>query len=189
MFSMWKIKFINFRINKKKLKLTTSNILVTKWSKIANLFFEQIADSTNTKSTSSRSFDWWICLNIAATDANMQPPVGPFLGQHGFNTNLFCKGFNDLTSIFPKFLPLRVLIKLFNDKSLLFWIKLPSTAYLIYTIIKSKNENFLTPLDILKISFLKKIDYPNFKMISLTSMILGTAKSMKISIKNNETKL
>jgi ribosomal protein L11 len=115
----------------------------------------------------------------------MQPPVGPFLGQHGFNTNLFCKGFNDLTMNFPKSLPLRVFIKLFTDKSLLFRIKLPSISYLLFSTTKKNGFKIITPLDILKISFLKKIDYPNYKISSLTSMILGTAKSMKILIKKN----
>lgn len=181
---MKNINFINLK-KKKKTNLNILNILVTKWLKIADLFFEQNADSSNIWSTSFWTFDWWVCLNIPATDANMQPPVGPFLGQHGFNTNIFCKGFNDLTNIFPKSLPLWVFIKLFSDKSLLFWIKLPSVSYLIFSICKINNVKHISPLDILKISFLKKIDYPKIKVFSLSSMIIGTAKSMKILIKKN----
>lgn len=180
------MKKINYLIKRKKIikkKTINFNLLLAKWFKIANLFFEQIADSSTIRSASVWSFDRWVCLNIPAADANMQPPVGPFLGQHGFNTNLFCKGFNDLTSVFPKSTPLRVSIKLFNDKSLLFWVKLPSTSYLIYSLLKTNNTNFLTPTDVLKIAFLKKIDFPKLSLIGLSSMILGTAKSMKVSIK------
>ena len=182
---MWKINFKKIILKKKKIKIINFNVLHTKWPKIANLFFEHIADTSNIRSASTWTFDWWICLNIPAADANMQPPVGPFLGQHGFNTNLFCKGFNDLTMNFPKSLPLRVFIKLFTDKSLLFRIKLPSISYLLFSTTKKNGFKIITPLDILKISFLKKIDYPNYKISSLTSMILGTAKSMKILIKKN----
>lgn len=180
---MKKINYLPIKHSKKNKKKLNFNLLFVKWLKIANLFFEQIADSLTMRSGSIRTFDRWICLNIPAMDANMQPPVGPFLGQHGFNTNLFCKGFNDLTTLFPKSLPLRVFIKLFNDKSLIFWIKLPSTSYLIFSLLKIKNNLFLSPLDILKIAFLKKIDFPKLSLVSLTSMILGTAKSMKIQIK------
>jgi large subunit ribosomal protein L11 len=81
-----------------------------------------------------------VCLNIPSSDASMQPPVGPFLGQHGFNTNLFCKTFNDLTQQFPKGMPLKVIIKLFNDKTFLFKIKLPGTSYLIYSILKNSSK-------------------------------------------------
>jgi ribosomal protein L11 len=50
-------------------------------------------------------------------------------------------------------------------------------------LLKTNNTNFLTPTDVLKIAFLKKIDFPKLSLIGLSSMILGTAKSMKVSIK------
>ena len=160
-------------------------LLKSKWIWISNFNFEQPANITSSRSLSTRSFDWWICLNIPATEATMQPPVGPLLSQHGFNTSSFCKGFNEISATFPKLLPLWVIIKLFNDKSLLFRIKLPSTSYLIFSILKIENRKYLIPSDILKLSILKKIDLPKFSLATHSSMILGTMKSMKIFLKKN----
>lgn len=182
------MKKINF-ILKKKIKYNQTKYLLnfinnrTKW--ISKLFFEQTANFSVLKTSSTWAFDRYICLNIPASDATMQPPVGPFLGQHGFNTNLFCKAFNDVTQVFPKGLPLWVTIKLFTDKTFFFKIKLPSTSYLIFCIKKLNSRTYLIILDLLKIVFLKKIDYPKLKIISLTSMILGTIKSMKLMVKKN----
>lgn len=183
------MKIINLNCLKFKNNLKKKNknffLLKSKWIWISNFNFEQIVNITSFRLVSTRSFDWWICLNIPATEATMQPPVGPLLSQHGFNTNSFCKGFNEISNIFPKLIPLRVIIKLFNDKSLLFWIKLPSTSYLIYSILKIENWKYLTPKDILKLSILKKIDFPKFSLSTHSTMILGTMKSMKIFLKKN----
>lgn len=175
------IKF-NYLPRKKKKNFF---LLKSKWIQISNFNFEQTANATFSRSTSTWSFDWWICLNIPATEATMQPPVGPLLSQHGFNTNSFCKGFNEISTIFPKLLPLWIIIKLFNDKSLLFWIKLPSTSYLIFSILKTENRKYLIPLDILKLSILKKIDFPKLSLSTHSSMIMGTMQSMKIFLKKN----
>lgn len=177
-------KFLNFK-NKIKKKNKNFFLLKSKWIWISNFNFEQVVNITSFRSVSTRSFDWWICLNIPATEATMQPPVGPLLSQHGFNTSSFCKGFNEISTIFPKFLPLRVIIKLFNDKSLLFKIKLPSTSYLIYSILKIENWKYLLPSDIFKLSILKKIDFPKYSLTTHSSMILGTMKSMKIFLWKN----
>ena len=182
------MKKLNFYFSTKAYKITNKKkyntffLFKSKWSQISVLFSEQNANITLNKSA-GWSFDWWICLNIPAAEASMQPPVGPLLGQHGFNTASFCKGFNDLTSFFPKFLPLWVFIKLFKNKSLLFWIKLPSVSYFIYSLINTNVWKYVSVLDVLKIVFLKKIDYPKLTVIGLTGMIMGTLKSMNISIK------
>lgn len=177
---------LSFYFNKKKLRIKkryyTFFLFKSKWTRMSVFFSEQNANTALTK-TLSWSFDRWICLNIPAAEATMQPPVGPLLGQHGFNTASFCKGFNDLTTFLPWFLPLWVFIKLFKNKSLLFWIKLPSISYLTYATVNTQNWKYVSVTDILKLVFLKKIDYPKLSIIGLTGMVIGTLKSMNISIK------
>lgn len=162
------------------------SIFLSKKKSISKLFNEQIAnnlaawllDSANIK----KSFDWWICLTIPAGNANLLPPVGPFLGQHGFNTMNFCNTFNTLTKIFPENTPIKTYIKLFTDKTLLFQLWTPPTAYLLYSSNLENNNNGVTLKNLLKIILIKKIDHPETNLISILSNILGTLSSTKISL-------
>jgi len=121
-------------------------------------------------------------LTIPAKNANLLPPVGPFLGQHGFNTLSFCNNYNIITKSFPEGLPLKVVIKLFSDKTLVFQLKIPSVSFLLYSANYINNNKGVTFLDLLKVALIKKIDLNHLNTVSLLNSILGTAKSMKIKI-------
>jgi ribosomal protein L11 len=110
--------------------------------------------------------------------------VGPFLGQHGFHTINFCALFNSITKIYPDALPLKVNIKLFTDKTILFEIKTPPTSFLLHSASAAYNFQSVTMKDLIKILWLKKIDIPNIKNLSLLTTILGTLSSIKLTVVN-----
>ena len=71
-----------------------------------------------------------IRLLINAGAAKPAPPVGPALGQAGLNIMAFCKEFNAKTAEF-KDVPLRVLIKVYEDKSYDWMLKGPPSSWYI----------------------------------------------------------
>lgn len=179
---MWSI---NFSLCKKKWNKTkTYNYSIFFKNSInqpTKNFNVQIANNLNnlfTNLSKKKNFERWVSLYIPAQDATLLPPVGPFLGQHGFNTQNFCNLFNSLTTKFPKGLPLKTNIKLFSDKSILFWIQTPPSSFLLYSL--SANKKHISFLDIFKIMIIKKLDLETLSNYSIYSTILGTLKSTSI---------
>lgn len=145
---------------------------------IANNLAARLLDSTSTK----KAFDRWVTLNIPARNAALTPPVGPFLGQHGFHTLNFCTTFNELTKIYPQATPIRVLIKLFTDKTLQFQFKTPEVSYLLYCAYSTNNYMGVTLINLLKIVLIKKIDLLHLSNLSLLASVIGTLWSAKYKI-------
>jgi len=183
----FKVKFTNLV---KTYPITKQSIFLSKQKKYASIFSEQIANNIAARllesGSSKQAFDRWVCLTIPSKNANLLPPVGPFLGQHGFNTMNFCTTFNNITKIFPDNLPLKVEIKLYSDKTIQFQLKTPPTSFLLYSAYFANNLNHITPLDVIKISLIKKIDNIDLSIHSLAASVLGTARSMKLKIQKNE---
>ena len=186
------MKFINFSFINKKKSIVKNNIKkksiffnknVIKHSLVFNeKFVDSVVLNSLDEPKIDKSFERWVSLNIPASAATLLPPVGPFLGQHGFNTMNFCNSYNELTKIYPKGTPLKVKIKLFEDKTILFKICTPPITSLIFGVLLHKNLITFNILDILKICILKKIDSTDLSLISLTSSLLGTLRSMKIKL-------
>jgi ribosomal protein L11 len=57
-----------------------------------------------------------IKLQIEATKASMQPPIGPILGQYGIPRAKFCQDFNEQTKIYEEGTILSVKLKLYKKK-------------------------------------------------------------------------
>lgn len=72
-----------------------------------------------------------IRLVINAASAKPAPPVGPALGQAGLNIMAFCKEFNAKTANYKDGVPLRVYIKVYEDKTYDWQLKTPPTSWLI----------------------------------------------------------
>lgn len=132
-----------------------------------------------------------IKLQIPAGTANPSPPVGPALGQRGVNIMEFCKEFNTKTASFEKGILTPVIITIFNDKSFNFIIKTPPASILLKKIIniksgssKPKKENIatITKEQIYEIAKKKMIDMTGSNIDKIALSIIGTAKSMGISI-------
>ena len=137
----------------------------------------------------------YIKLQIAPGAANPSPPVGPALGQKGVNIMEFCKAFNAATQEQQKQFPgmkLPVVITVFADRSFEFVTKLPPVSQLLKAAAKLKKGAATTGTEFvgkIKLSEIKKIAEMKIKDMnansvdSATEMIVGTARSMGIDVK------
>lgn len=132
----------------------------------------------------------YVKLQVKGGQANPAPPVGPALGSKGINIMEFCKQFNDRTKDkIGKVLP--VLITVYKDKSFDFVIKTPpaSVQLLEAANIKSgskeSNRNKVGKVSESQIELIAKDkmeDLNCFTIDSAKSMIMGTARSMGITV-------
>ena len=132
----------------------------------------------------------YIKLQIPAGNANPAPPVGPALGQHGVNIMDFCKQFNARTQdqagmIIP------VVITVFADHSFTIVTKTPPAAVLIKKAagIKSgsgvPNKTKVAKITKAQAEEIAKTKMPDLNAASLeaaTSMVMGTARSMGVTV-------
>jgi len=131
-----------------------------------------------------------IKLQIKGGAANPSPPVGPALGSKGINIVEFCKQFNARTqSMAGKVVP--VVITVYFDKSFDFITKTPPAAVQLIELSKIKggspepNRNkvgSVTWEQIKDVAENKMHDLNCFTLESAMNMVVGTAKSMGITI-------
>jgi large subunit ribosomal protein L11 len=129
-------------------------------------------------------------LQLPAGQANPSPPVGPALGAHGVNIMEFCKQYNAKTQgqigmIVP------VVITIFSDRSFTFVLKTPPASRLLIKAAKvdrgSKVPNRdkvgnVTMDQVREIAELKMKDLNAASIDSAISMVMGTARSMGITV-------
>ncbi|UOQ38160.1 50S ribosomal protein L11 [Candidatus Karelsulcia muelleri] len=135
-----------------------------------------------------------IKLNIKGGLANPSPPIGPILGAAGINIMDFCKKYNKKTlNQIGKLIP--VVIKINEDKSFKINIKKPPTSYLLLESLnlnKGSNESKKKQIGVLSTKIIKNIakekikDMNCFKLESAINMVIGTAKTLGIEIKDEE---
>jgi len=77
-------------------------------------------------------------LIMYAGVAKPNPKLGQCLGPLGMNMMQFCKEFNDKTNYFRSDVPLRVLLKAYNDRTYEYKIKPPPTSWYLKRLIMSK---------------------------------------------------
>jgi len=133
-------------------------------------------------------------LQIKGGAANPSPPIGPALGAKGVNIMEFCKQFNARTQEQQgKTLP--VIINVYSDKTFDFVIKRPPVASQIYeaTKIKAgsaqsnrKKVGALTWDQVRKIAEDKIVDMNCFTIESAMNMVVGTARSMGVTVTGNK---
>ena len=133
-----------------------------------------------------------INLQIPAGKANPAPPIGPALGQRGVNIMDFCKQFNAVKFDYEIGTPIPVVISVYKDKSFTFITKQPPVSYLILSEIKSKKGSAtagkdsigsITIAQIENIAKKKIVDMNTDDMEACKRMIMGTATSMGIEVK------
>ena len=132
-----------------------------------------------------------IKLQIPAGKATPAPPVGPALGQHGVNIMQFTKEFNSRTAdqagmIIP------VVITVFADRSFTFITKTPPAAVLIKKAAKiesgsgepdKKKVANITKAQCEEIAKIKIEDLNAASLEAATRMVMGTARSMGVTVK------
>lgn len=129
-------------------------------------------------------------LQIKGGAANPSPPIGPALGAKGVNIMEFCKQFNARTQENAgKILP--VIINVYKDKSFDFVIKRPPVAIQILEVTKIKSGSAtsnrkkvgsLDWADVRKIAEDKIVDMNCFTIESAMNMVVGTARSMGVTV-------
>ena len=131
-----------------------------------------------------------IKFQITAGKANPAPPVGPALGQHGLNIMEFCNAFNSQTSNMEG-LTIPVIVTVYEDRTYTFITKTPPTADLIKKEISlakgsgtpNKTKVGSVSVDVLKkVAELKMNDMNTKTAESALAMVMGTAKSMGLTI-------
>ena len=130
-------------------------------------------------------------LQIKGGAANPSPPVGPALGSKGINIMEFCKQFNARTQDKPgKVLP--VVITYYTDKSFDFIVKTPPVAIQLLEVSKLKGGSAepnrkkvaeITWEQVKSIAEEKMTDLNCFTIESAMKMVVGTARSMGITVK------
>ena len=132
-----------------------------------------------------------IKLQIKGGAANPSPPVGPALGSKGINIMEFCKQFNAKTQDKAgKVLP--VVITYYTDKSFDFIVKTPPVAVQLLEATKLKSGSAepnrkkvaeITWDQVKAIAEDKLVDLNCFTVDAAMRMVVGTARSMGITVK------
>jgi len=134
----------------------------------------------------------FIKLQIPAGAANPAPPVGPALGQKGVNIMEFCKQFNAKTQSESGMI-IPVVITVFSDKSFTFITKTPPAAVLLLKEASLKkgsgepNRNKVGSVSREQVRRIAELKMPDLNAVDLNGaeeMIMGTARSMGILIKD-----
>ena len=132
-----------------------------------------------------------IKLQIEAGNATPAPPVGPALGASGVNIMQFVKEFNDRTANQPGMI-IPTVITVYQDKSFTFITKVPPVAVLIKKTLKIEKGSgkpnrekvaSLTMDQVKAIAEQKMEDLNAASIETAMSMVIGTARSMGVTIK------
>lgn len=124
---------------------------------------------------------------IRSNGAETGPPLGTILGNLGVNSSKFCKDFNEFSKQLPNYFVLKVRILVFENRSYSFFVKAPSTSFILSSLkieksVKVKHFDrmhtrsiFCIRLnDLLKLSKFKFFNLPFSKSLL---MVWSTAKS------------
>jgi large subunit ribosomal protein L11 len=133
----------------------------------------------------------YVKLQVAATQANPAPPVGPALGQHGVNIMEFCKQFNAKTQGVEPGLPIPVIITVFSDRSFTFVTKTPPASVLLRkaagvpkgSSVPNKDKvGKVTRKQVEDIAKTKQPDLTAGSLEAAMRSVAGTARSMGIEV-------
>ena len=129
-------------------------------------------------------------LQIPAGKANLAPPVGPALGQHGVNIMEFCKAFNARTQD-KQGLIIPAVITIYADRTFTFELKTPPAAVLLKRAAKIEkgsgepNRNkvgTVTRAQVREIAQQKLPDLNANDLDAAAKIIAGTARSMGLDV-------
>ena len=132
----------------------------------------------------------YIKLQIPAGQATPAPPVGPALGQHGVNIVQFTKEFNARTQD-QQGMIIPVVITVYADRSFSFITKTPPAPVLLKKAAgvqsgsgtpKKTKVGSVTKAQCEEIAQLKMPDLNAASLEAATSMIMGTARSMGLTV-------
>jgi len=129
-------------------------------------------------------------IQLPAGNATPAPPVGPALGQHGVNIGAFVQAFNEKTR-HQAGLIIPTVITIYADRSISFITKTPPAAILLKRaaglakgsgVSNRDKVGSVTRVQVREIAELKMPDLNAASLETAESMIMGTARSMGITI-------
>jgi len=130
-------------------------------------------------------------LNLQAGMANPAPPTGPALGQHGVNIMDFVNQYNEQTKD-RRGETIPAVVTIFEDRSFSMELKTAPVADLIKQTLKLKKGSGepnkekvgeLTMDQVKQIAEKKMADMNTDKIDSVINTIIGTARSMGVTVK------
>lgn len=130
-------------------------------------------------------------LNLKAGAANPAPPVGPILGQAGVNIMDFCSKYNEMTKD-KRGETVPALVTVYEDRSFSIELKLPPVSAMIMKTINlkqgsgepnSKKVGSLTAAQVEEIATAKLPDLNTVDVEAAKRMVIGTARSMGVEVK------
>jgi len=134
----------------------------------------------------------YIKLQVPAGQANPSPPIGPALGQAGLNIMEFCKVFNAETQNTEQGMPIPVVITAYGDRTFSFITKTPPASFFLKKaagLDKGTGEagrevvGSVTMAQVREIAEAKMVDLNAVDMDGACQMIVGSARSMGIEVK------
>lgn len=140
----------------------------------------------------ARQINAIVKLQLPAGKATPGPPVGSTLGPFGINLGQFTKEFNDKTAD-KAGLIIPVVVTIYNDRSFTFVLKTPPAAVLIKKALgiesgsgKPNKEKVgkITKAQVREIAETKMPDLNASSVEQAMSMIMGTARSMGVTVED-----
>jgi ribosomal protein L11 len=146
-------------------------------------------------------------LYLPAQNPSAMTSLNAALGQNGINSFEFVKQFNLITKQYLNDIVLTTQVNIYLDKKFDIIVKKPSSVFMIFEEVliphglstkdvnfiekKEDNNSFLSLTSLYKIAlYLKNIKMYNMIPVkSILKMLLGTAKSANINIKNDLRKI
>ncbi len=131
-------------------------------------------------------------LQIPAGKANPAPPIGTALGPQGVNIMAFCKEYNERTAS-QAGLVIPAEITIYEDRSFTFITKTPPVPDLLKKAVgidkgsATTNKTKVGQIDRAKLREIAELKMKDLNAITIEgaeSMILGTARSMGITLKD-----
>jgi len=115
-----------------------------------------------------------ISIALYSQGAEAAPPLGTVLGNLGVNAIKFSKEFNEFTSELPKYFKVRVLITVYENKTVTFKTKMPTTGFIL-SLLRDNYPDEIIPID--EVVKLAKFKLPELPLEKSVLIIWGSIKS------------